>query len=478
MGLILPLAAEGCANRPPILNCVPKQTTVTEGDLVTIQTNATDPDRDSLTHEWSATSGIRSNAVVLSTRNIAPQNGSGVYNSTGVKAGRYTIKAEVSDGKHRVSCSVNVMVEKNKQAPTVACTPSDVRFIEGQSMRVQARASDPNNDPLTYSWEVDDDMITNDQPSFELGTVVRSIGAHTVRITVTDVDNMSATCEFDVTIERRPNRNPAVSLTLDKNQVYGGDTVIAIAQASDPDGDPVTYSWNLNEQPLPETLSRIEINTSVLTRGMHSVRVTARDDQGGSATTIASFSVSEKAVDEAAVESQPSTQEELFSRLWAKETEWEDHVDWVQDQLVACRESDLASDRRPCHQFAAQALEKVYSVIDFKSGGKYLRPSQMRDYITAHQGEWVAIGPATDQQALEIAQSRANEGVPVIAVSPLHAAFILPGQLTPSGSWQLEVPNSASFFPKNPLISYVARGLSHAWRKADSMDVKLYYRAR
>ena len=171
-------------------------------------------------------------------------------------------------------------------------------------------------------------------------------------------------------------------------------------------------------------------------------------------------------------------QSESFFDMWAEETQWEGHTDWAKDRLVACQESDPTNTQNPCHQLVAQALERVYSVTDFKSGSEYLRPSQIAELLP-ESADWVEIGPGNDQQTLATAQERANEGMAVIAVSPLHvAALILPGQLIPSGSWELEVPNSASFFPRSPQRSYLGRGLSYAWRKMDSVDVKLYSRAR
>ena len=87
-------------------------------------------------------------------------------------------------------------------------------------------------------------------PSFEFGTAGRSVGGHTVQVTVTDVDNMSANCEFNVTVDRRPNTGPSVALTLDNDEVYAGDRVSANAEASDAEGDPMTYAWTLG-RPAP-----------------------------------------------------------------------------------------------------------------------------------------------------------------------------------------------------------------------------------
>ena len=141
IAFILVLTPKAYANRPPLLNCVANRTTITEGDLVAIKTNATDPDKDPLNFYWSATSGIRPNAVVFSTRNITPQqNGSAVYDSTNVAAGRYTVKAEVSDGTHQTSCSIGVTVRDDRDG---TATPTQ-SFSVPQKSVVQINGIHPD----------------------------------------------------------------------------------------------------------------------------------------------------------------------------------------------------------------------------------------------------------------------------------------------------------------------------------------------
>ena len=285
--VVVLLAAGGCANRPPILNCVADQTSLTEGESTTIQSNATDPDRnDQLTFSWSADQG-----------RLVAQNGSAVFDSTSLSPGTYTVSLEVEDKKQHVAiCEVDLTVGKNAMAPTISCEPSNMLVTEGQSRRLQVTASDPNNDSLTYSWTVDGRAVTNNQPSFEFGTINRPVGDHRVGVTVRDTDGMTANCEFRVTIDPRPNTGPSVALTLDKTDVYAGDTVGASAQASDPENDPLTYAWTLDGQRRPESSSRMQINTSGLAGGRHSVAVTVEDDRGVAASDTKSFSVSEKIV--------------------------------------------------------------------------------------------------------------------------------------------------------------------------------------
>jgi outer membrane protein OmpA-like peptidoglycan-associated protein len=107
---------------------------------------------------------------------------------------------------------------------------------------------------------------------------------------------MSANCQFNVTIDRRPNTGPTVALTLDNNEVYAGDRVSANAQASDAEGDPMTYSWTLDGQSRSDTSSTISIDTTGLSGGRHNVAVTVQDDRDGSGSATQTLSVRERIV--------------------------------------------------------------------------------------------------------------------------------------------------------------------------------------
>jgi hypothetical protein len=280
-GWIAQLAFHRKVDRPPVVECSAERTTVTEGDSVTIRAEVFDEDDDVLTVTWRTTGG-----------RIAQQNNTAVLDTTGLTPGRYTVTAEVSDRRTTVTCAVDIQVERRPVAPTVECQPANVTVTEGESVTLRVTAS--GHDPLTYSWAVNGETVAADQATFEFGTVGRRIGTHTVRVTVTDVDGLSSSCEFTVTIERRPNRPPVVSLSLDQTEVIAGDPVTATAQAHDPDGDPITISWTVDQQPRPETGNQITINTSGMAGGPHTVTVTVRDDRDGVTSETASFSVRER----------------------------------------------------------------------------------------------------------------------------------------------------------------------------------------
>lgn len=272
-------------NEPPTIECAADSRTVTEGDTLRITPTVVDPDDDTLTIQWTASGG-----TVTEQGNVA------VFDSTGLDPGTYTIRGEVSDGEHTAVCTVDVTVEKRRLPPTISCDPSTMSVTEGESITLQARASDPNDDALTYSWTVNGQSVTNDRPEFEFGTAGRQPGQYTVRVTVTDVDNMSASCEFTVTVNRRPNNNPTVTLSLDRTEVFTCEPVTATATAQDPDGDPLTYSWTLDGQSISGTGSTVPIDTCDLAGGTHTVTVTVNDGRGGTASDTVTFNVTDKTV--------------------------------------------------------------------------------------------------------------------------------------------------------------------------------------
>ncbi len=272
-------------NRPPSIDCSAASTSIIEGTSTMVNATVDDPDDDVLTVTWKSSGG-----------RITSSDTSATFDATGTAPGNYMVMATVEDTEGAVaSCSVDIEVKKDKKPPTVTCEPSTSSVTEGGSTTLRANASDPNGDALTYAWTVDGQAVTNTAATFEFGSTGRATGNHKVGVTVTDVDGMSASCSFDITVNRKPNNNPTCSLTLDKTTVYAGEAVGARVQANDPDGDPLTYSWTVDGQPTGSGAS-ISIDTSGKAGGPHTVTATVRDDRGGSCTDTKTFSVREKII--------------------------------------------------------------------------------------------------------------------------------------------------------------------------------------
>jgi hypothetical protein len=127
-----------------------------------------------------------------------------------------------------------------------------------------------------------------------------------------------------------------------------------------------------------------------------------------------------------------------------------------------------------CRAQLAQALEHIYGVKEFGAEQKYLSAAEIGKKVSG-DANWEHLGSATDQNALKNAQTNANCGRAVVAVMSSetggHVAIILPGSLSHSGGWKLDVPNSASFFAHNPGKSYGGKPLSYAFPGAQNIEI-------
>lgn len=167
---------------------------------------------------------------------------------------------------------------------------------------------------------------------------------------------------------------------------------------------------------------------------------------------------------------------------WARNTVWAEAMDWARSRLADCK---ALADREfavPCEGFTAEALAQVYAIDDFLRSDGHLTGRQILENLQRAESGWILLGSAAEQDALETAQARANDSLPVIAAYAGgwrgHAALILPGSGYPSQTWGLRVPNSASFFASRAARSYVGKSLSFAFGKDIKDRVMIYYRPR
>jgi|GEM_PF-4022308 len=154
-------------------------------------------------------------------------------------------------------------------------------------------------------------------------------------------------------------------------------------------------------------------------------------------------------------------------------------LDQVKDACQAYPPQDY------CNIFVGQAISDMYQIDDFKLSasptGFYDANSIVLNLFTTWSANWQNLGTADSQDVLNAAQNVANSNKCVIAVwrnpnpsNPGHICLILPGQLTASGTWGLNVPNSANFAMNAPANNYVCDKLSKAFRANAAPAVYLF----
>lgn len=132
-----------------------------------------------------------------------------------------------------------------------------------------------------------------------------------------------------------------------------------------------------------------------------------------------------------------------------------------------------------CKHFTAKAICNFYEINEFETDNGYVNYEEMYDIIRGKFHTWELLGEATDQEVLQKAQEKANNGQATVAVSRKsvygHVAMIVPGTLQKAPSWGgLDVPLCASFFLVKGLDSFIEKSLAYAW--SSPHDIVIFYR--
>jgi outer membrane protein OmpA-like peptidoglycan-associated protein len=268
---------------PPSVTCSSSKATIIQGETTGIQANAVDPEGYGLTYSWSASGGAK---VVGSGPNVT-------FESAGLAPGKYSVTVTVSDGKFSASCSTDVTVLKKNGPPTVTCAPASTSVMVGESVTINASASDPDNDTLTYAWTVDGQTLAATGPSITFGAAGRQPGKYTVAVTAADAE-FKASCSSAVTVTAKPNRPPTIECLTSTLDVASGGSVNLKVRTADPDGDRVNVSWSASGGTVSGSADGATYSASGVKAGSYTVTATADDAKGGRASCTMAINVSER----------------------------------------------------------------------------------------------------------------------------------------------------------------------------------------
>ena len=209
---------DGAPNRPPLITSRPILG-ATLGRVYTYQVSARDPDGDTVSYRLTESPEGMTIGV----------NGSLSFNPS--TAGTVPVTVEVSDGKGGVSYQSFKLTAKANQAPSIQGSP-DLNAAIGSTFRSLVRATDPENDSLSYALVLSPTGMTIDPQgriSWPVAGVPRS---ERVVVSVTDGNSPPITDEFIVTVIA-DIRAPSVQVMLSTNQINLGGEVRVTVFATD-----------------------------------------------------------------------------------------------------------------------------------------------------------------------------------------------------------------------------------------------------
>jgi hypothetical protein len=243
-------------NSAPVASAGADQSASVGAEVTLEGGGSSDPDGDPLTFAWRSLSSPGGITVSLEDGATAQAK------FTPTAAGVYAFELTVSDGELAARDTVLVTVGAANRVPVVDAGP-DQSITLGAVATIAATASDPDGDPLTYAWIVASrpqgstaSLSATNVPSVSITPDIA--GAYVLELTVSDGRGGQAIDSVRVTASAAGmNRAPIADAGFDLNGTETIPISLEGTGSSDPDGDPLTYSWTFVSRPEGSTASII-----------------------------------------------------------------------------------------------------------------------------------------------------------------------------------------------------------------------------
>lgn len=261
-----PCPPNPCATAPAVKE-------VEEGGSIVLHADVYDPDGDPVTVTWWASEGFFSDVHSPDPTYYAPW----VDECEGRNV---TVKVTAVDDCGATSEDVMTIHVRNVNHPPLADAGPDMTVKEGQTIQLSCSASDPDGDALTYEWLVEcgrgqfDDPYAL-HPHFTAPMTGRCEGEDIVlTLIVRDACGAEARDSMVVHVEN-VDQAPWVDAGPDLSVCENGQIMI-LAQAGDPDGEPLAVQWQVEQGSLSDPTSLCPVFYAPEVSGCDEIMVRAR----------------------------------------------------------------------------------------------------------------------------------------------------------------------------------------------------------
>ena len=182
------------------------------------------------------------------------------------------------------------MCATKTRPPTLNPIPT-VTVKEGETADVPVTASDPDNDPLTFSTDCGTflffDQVTR---ILHIAPGPNSAGTYTCSVTVSD-GQASVTQSFLIIVLPAGNRCPTASPGGPYSGLAGVQVNFDGTASADPDGNPLTYAWDFDAADgITVDAVGVTVSHSYTAAGTYTVTLTVTDNGDGNPDQICSRS--------------------------------------------------------------------------------------------------------------------------------------------------------------------------------------------
>ncbi|MEM2869459.1 MAG: PKD domain-containing protein [Thermoplasmata archaeon] len=251
---------------PEILSYYPTNDPVIhEGENLVFSVNVTDENLDvgdELRVNWSVNGSVRKSSLLKgpgSHRSELPLLTS--YDGE-LSAGRYKVEVSIQDSylggcELPVLHSWNLTVENTNRPPVIVVALPDTEELEvqeGAEAYFSIEKLDPDGDRMTVLWFVDDMVMGafRDRDQFIYQPDHNSSGLHRVKVAVTDRELGRAERNWSVNVIN-VNRPPEINIWSPRDdavEVYEGKEISFSISPFDPDMDPLSVQWLIDDEPV------------------------------------------------------------------------------------------------------------------------------------------------------------------------------------------------------------------------------------
>jgi len=254
-------------NQPPSATFTVDRTTGVRGDEFTFTATGSDPDGDPIKFSFR----------VGEDGTWTEPSSSGIFKQRFTTVGEQSVYARVSDDLGASKVTDPIKVNVLNRAPTVTIISDKTSGVRGETFTFTATGADPDGDALVYSFNGGAFAASN-----VFRTSFSQLGTPAVRVITRDALNANSPAA-SVTVNI-VNRAPSVSLSVNPAPSTTGQTITFTATGADPDGDALTYSFNVNGTWTAFGPSNT-ITTQYSTAGNYTGQVIAKDAPGATSNT-------------------------------------------------------------------------------------------------------------------------------------------------------------------------------------------------